>query len=372
MDIPQEILNVFINFSEDDPQTLLNLCLVSRRCASGAQKVLYRSIRITTHSSSVQHGSTCNVDAVSIKLFKTFTQHNPSLAKYVQTFSHHYALPFGDRRYRNLANKSFQLMTNLESLTIFARFSLDLFQGCTFQLKQLFCPLLGPDHTYREKIYHFLSSQPYLKTLYIDMEHSRLPADCCNNLETLWGNQRTIENILPGRSTITCLVWTTQHHDHVAGPLSRISRELSNIHILALGGNAPYPSLTQLVPYMRSLRVLRLVRKPQTNLSGGTYDELGCLPDLVNLRIFVWSARPIGRFDGTEYGQSTVDQGRQRRLVTKWFRDMRVLEAAYFQIAARKDKPKNYLCWRRHEVDPAPVDSHEAVVQHGLAPRFSE
>ncbi|KAF9447478.1 hypothetical protein P691DRAFT_802326 [Macrolepiota fuliginosa MF-IS2] len=373
MDIPQEILHAFIKLSQDDPQTLLSLCLVSWRCVDEAQKMLYKTIVITDESDS-SSTQVPDVVKISTKLFKTLTQYNPPLAKCVKKFVYHPDFPFRDQEYRDLTNKSLRLMTNLESLTIYTPFPPGLFRGCTFRLNEfLFCCVSsGYPYPDREDMCRFLSRQSHLKTLYINMvDDACITLDRRINLETLCGNRLAIETILPGRSTVKYLEWITGREDDLTSPPRLISNELSNIRALTLGGDKPRPLLALLASHMRSLRVLRLIGKPRTNSSDEADNEFECLPDLVNLRIFVWSARSLGKAN-CEYEQGMVNRERQRELVTKWFRNMGILEAAYFQIAPVKDEPRNYLCWRRNEIDPVPVGFYEAVSRYTLMPWFWE
>lgn len=99
-------------------------------------------------------------------------------------------------------------------------------------------------------------------------------------------------------------------------------------------------------------------------------EECELVPDLPNLRIFVWSASISAGLDWDSH--APIPQETQREFAGKWFRDMKMLEVAYFQTCDSRLSPEScYLCWKRDEAEPSWKDFHDAVESHGLTPWFS-
>ena len=85
--IPQEIYDLIIHQAKTDRSTLYNLCLVSSSFLPQAQRTLYHDLNISTDGYSLCSGWRINATQ-AMSLFRTLTELNPALAKYVQSLYH--------------------------------------------------------------------------------------------------------------------------------------------------------------------------------------------------------------------------------------------------------------------------------------------
>jgi len=260
--IPQEIYDLIIHQAKTDRSTLYNLCLVSSSFLPQAQRTLYHDLNISTDGYSLCSGWRINATQ-AMSLFRTLTELNPALAKYVQSLYHRLLSCHGfvERLYWNRFQQTLRLLSNLKRLTITCINPIpDLYTGCSFRLE-----VFGSDRACDEPVMHdatlqHLAAQPDLRSLYawrFCRSEEHLPATYCPNLEALTGDRRTIESILPGRS-VTRLTWIPDSGEDISSPPQSIAVELSNIRILSLGGYFKRLCLRQVIPYLPSLEVLRL------------------------------------------------------------------------------------------------------------------
>ncbi|EKM77715.1 hypothetical protein AGABI1DRAFT_129998 [Agaricus bisporus var. burnettii JB137-S8] len=263
--LPQEILALIVRLLRRNGQALLNLCLTSSCFLGEARNLLYSDIRIRESRFTVSRNNNpipLEV-AKSDKLFVTLTAHNTSLAALVQTFAYLADFPCNNDEYMSLVNRTFRLINNVKHLTLCSDVVIPgLFDGCTFQLESLCCTATDSlKHSAgQNEICRFLSTQPNLKSLLLDWQQSRLPLTLCPKLETIRGGNISIECLLPGRSTVRHLEWIRHEtYRDLPIPIHKLSAELSNMTVLALGGINDRIPLRSLTPYLKSLRVLRLM-----------------------------------------------------------------------------------------------------------------
>lgn len=263
--IPQEIVDEIIQRPENDPNTLCNLCLVARSFLPRAQQILYRDITINLHSYDVPALSKWAVTAErAIEFFETLTTRNNALAEHVQRLYHHHYIRFS-AYYWGLMKRSLRLMVNLQSLvlTSIPEPIIGFFNGCTFRLKNFDCDTLYNDFQTCREITQFFFSQPDIQSLDIcgytrpdePFSGPHLP-----KLETLRGDSCSIENLLPQQPLVTNLSWALSFGERtIRLPTPRIASSLSNIHHFSLAGFSDRPDIGFLIPYLPSVRVLRLV-----------------------------------------------------------------------------------------------------------------
>jgi hypothetical protein len=262
--IPQEINDLIIDQAKADRSTLYSLCLVSRSFLPQTQRTLYRDFNISDDEFALCSASGWIIDATrAMNLFRTLTQHNPSLTKFVQTLYHRFASydHSPNKLYWDLFKQTLQLMVNLKRLTVTCINPIpDLLAGCSFQLE-----VFGNDRACDEPRVHFatlqhLASQPKLRSLYawrFFRHDGHLPIQYCPDLEALTGDRRTLEAILPGRS-VSRLTWIPDSGEDISTPPKRLIVEFANIRIFSLGGFHRRPNIRLLIPYLPSLEVLRL------------------------------------------------------------------------------------------------------------------
>jgi len=198
-----------------------------------------------------------------MSLFRTLTERNPALAKFVHSLYHRLASyhGFAERLYWNRFQQTLRLLSNLKRFTITCINPIpDLYTGCSFKLE-----VFGSDRACDEPAVHdatlqHLAAQPDLRSLYawrFYRSEEHLPITYCPNLEALTGDRRTIEGILPGRS-VTRLTWIPDSGEDILSPPHSIAMELLNIRILSLGGYYQRPCIQRVISYLPSLEVLRL------------------------------------------------------------------------------------------------------------------
>ncbi len=260
--LPPEILGVIIQHTENDRNTLCNLCLVSTSFLLQSQQVLYRDINVAGGKDALVCSGWLISFTRAAELLKTLVKRNSQLAKHVRRLYHHNY--YYNQYYWGLIKQSLRLMVNLKSL-IFTSVDVPvpgLFDDCTFRLEVFGCDWPCSD---TESLYHItrlLSSQIDLTSLYIwgswRSDGSFLEAHDFPKLGVLAGDRRTIESILPGRSMVTQLTWMPSEDEDRSTPPLMITSELSQIRILALGGYHERSDLRYFLPYLSSLQVLRL------------------------------------------------------------------------------------------------------------------
>jgi len=260
--VPQEIYDLIIHQAKTDRATLYNLCLVSGSFLPQAQRALYRDLNISDDGFALCSGWHINTTQ-AMSLFRTLTEHNPALAKFVHSLYHRLASchGFAERLYWNRFQQTLRLLSNLKRLTITCINPIpDLYTGCSFKLD-----VFGSDRACDEPVSHdatlqHLAAQPDLRSLYawrFYRSEEHLPITYCPNLEALTGDRRTIEGILPGRS-VTRLTWIPDSGEDILSPPRSIATELLNIRILSLGGYHKRPCIQRVISYLPSLEVLRL------------------------------------------------------------------------------------------------------------------
>ncbi|KAF9451424.1 hypothetical protein P691DRAFT_807777, partial [Macrolepiota fuliginosa MF-IS2] len=260
--LPQEILNLVVYHARFDHNSLLNLCLTSPFFHHEAQRHLYYELRIANDGRpAIGPSRALTVDvAKAIQLFSTLTQYNTALARHVQIL-YHCVIPQGAcSEYWTLMNKSLILMYNLKKLTLYRRIPPCIFEGCTsFQLRNIECSHPCVDPSFRTAFLDFLATQPNIKSLFMAWDPDiPFPTTHCRNLTSLAGDRCTIEQVLPGREfTIKKLTWVPAREEDPG--VNIIASRLSRIHVLSLGGYHVRPNLISLVPYLRSLQILRLI-----------------------------------------------------------------------------------------------------------------
>ncbi|KAF5354064.1 hypothetical protein D9756_007351 [Leucocoprinus leucothites] len=372
--IPQEIYDIIIDQANPHRSTLYNLCLVSSSFLPQAQRTLYQNLNISDDGFALCSGWL--IDATrAMSLFRTLTEHNPALAKYVHSLYHrlasHHDSP--DSLYWNLFRQALRRLTNLKRLTITCiNPVLDLYTGCSFRLEVFGSDRACDEPVVQEAILQHLAAQPNLRSLYawkLFRHGEHLPLYLCPNLDALTGDRRTIEGILPGRS-VSRLTWIPDSGEDTSSPPLSISAELSNIRILSLGGYYKRPSLRLVIPYLPSLQVLRLFGETREL---DLLDELALIADFSNIRTFIWTAGFATSVKWVYFGDFGDKAGveAQRRLVNGWFLRSRTLETAYFQAHKPRLEPQCYFRWRRGEDEPVEVGYTEAIESHGVVSWYS-
>lgn len=257
MRVPQEIADAIIQYTEDDPTSLCNLCLVSTFFLPKAQRVLYHKIRISGHCHDEHSAWFIDLER-AVTLLETIVEYNQALAKLIQKLYLH--ARHDDSDYVALLHQGLQLMDNLESLTgMIPDFVLS--EDCVFQLKSLEYDETWYDDEGCRQATQFLASQSSLKSLYMwgfPDPTGPLPETFLPNLEAFGGNRHTIARILPGRPLVTTLSWTPVWGEDIFTLPHILTSPLSNIHVLSLGGYHPRPDLRLFLPCLRSLQVLRI------------------------------------------------------------------------------------------------------------------
>ncbi len=265
--IPVEIFCTIIQCAENDLTTLSNLCLTSKTILPEAQRVLYRNIQISNDDSAL-----CldwAIDATrATRLLETITKHNTTLARLPQRLYHR--LVGSDyefsvfRPYWELMKQGVRLMVNLKSLiVIHANPGLSFFGECAFRLEVFGYGRVCDSSQNHHEAVKLLTSQPGLKSLYIWRFPRRDDDSIPGNpkfpqLRALTGDRRTIEHILPGQSSVTKLTWIPDVDEDVSTPPLSVASELLNIRVFSLGGYFRRLTIRHFIPYLQSLRVLRL------------------------------------------------------------------------------------------------------------------
>jgi len=260
--LPPEILGAIIQHAINDPNTLCNLCLVSTSFLPQARRILYHDINVAGGKDALLYSGWLISFPRAAELLKTLIKRNRTLAKHIRRLYHHNY--YYNQYYWDLMKQSLQLMSNLKTL-IFTSVDMPivgLFNHCTFQLEVFGCDSPCKDAESRLEITRLLSSQIDLTSLYIcgcwHSDESFPEAHNFPGLGALAGDRHTIESILPGRSSVTQLTWIPSEDEDCTTPPLMITSELSDIRILALGGYYERPDLRFILPYLPSLRVLRL------------------------------------------------------------------------------------------------------------------
>lgn len=262
--IPQEIFDLIVYHSRYDHNALYDLCLVSSYFKHEAQRLLYYELRISNDGRPTMGSRAITVDVPSAtKLFLTLTQYNPTLSTHTRILYHCIIGHENDPEYWRLLNQSLISMINLQKITLYRYVPSSIFQDCkTFRLQNLECSHSCSMPSFRSSILDFLDVQPKLESLFIVWDRdTSFPSTLCRNLKLLAGDRYTIERILPGREdSITKLTWVPARDEYWHNSnLDIVTSGLSNIQVLSLGGYHPRPHLGILVPYLPSLRILRLI-----------------------------------------------------------------------------------------------------------------
>lgn len=213
---PQEILVLIIRLLRRDVEALLNLCLISSDFIGEARNLFYSQIKIVKKRRPLSRKRNSIMISLDVKnsdkLFMTLTTHNTSLAARVKSFAYLAKFPCNNEEYMDLVNRTFKSIINLKHLVLYSDIiTPGLFNGCAFKLESLFCFATRSlaQAAGQDEISRFLSSQPDLKSLFLDWKASPLlPLTLCPNLETLHGGHRLVMRLLPGRSTVRHLEWT--------------------------------------------------------------------------------------------------------------------------------------------------------------------
>ncbi|KAF9453157.1 hypothetical protein P691DRAFT_100329 [Macrolepiota fuliginosa MF-IS2] len=350
--IPQEIVELIIQFAAVDGWALPNLCLVSSRFLIGSQKHLYR--RIDFIEPRFWGGRPLeDIWKVSVEqglLFLiTITRLNPSLAQHLRIFYFNPSFQFRDRIFWEFINRGLRVMTNLKTLIFTSVESSGmprmrtLLWKCRFQLEEF----RWNDFKFRDPkgdLAFFLSFQPELKVLSI-ISYDSLPPHVCPKLEKVIGYRKSVENMLLGRS-VTRLEWLAradwwdQHRDK---PPDEITKELSQLTSLIYGGyHIQRSGLELVIPHLKSLEVLHLV---------GFYSEyeFAHLVKLEKLRVFIWTSAYPG--DDQQSRLEVLTPG-----VPGLFRNMKNLHSVYVNHCGGRHTPKNYLYWTSADVEAVTVD----------------
>ncbi|KAJ3576825.1 hypothetical protein NP233_g156 [Leucocoprinus birnbaumii] len=373
--IPQEIYDLIIYHAKPDLASLYTLCLVSSTFLPQAQRTLYKDLNISDDEFALCSGWLIDAKRARL-LFRTLTNHNPSLCKYVRSLYHRLASHQDtiDRLYWKLFQQTLQLLTHLKRLTITCINPLpDLYAECSFHLE-----VFGSDRACDEPAVHeatlkHLASQKKLRSLYawrlFREEGEKLPIWFCPDLEALTGDRKTIEGILPGRS-VSRLTWIPDADEDSLTPPLRIATEFSNLRVLSLGGYYKRPCLRVVIPYLPSLEVLRLFGETrEMNL----LDELALISGLSNLRVFIWTAGFATSVKWLYFGNLGDKAGIevQHKLVNDWFFKSRTLEMAYFHAHKPRLQAQAYFRWKRGEDEPTEVSYNEAVESHDVVSWYS-
>ncbi|KAF7760298.1 hypothetical protein Agabi119p4_10974 [Agaricus bisporus var. burnettii] len=348
-DLPQELCNRIIRFFRYDRRTLLRLCLTSVRFVDEAQSYIYTKLTFNTIKPKF---------ARAPKLLLTLTVHNPSLAKYVNTFCYDIWLQKDGPVYEDL-RRALRLMINVTWLEMKTTIPQGFFDGCTFQLRHFRCAFASSDTT---AIYKMLSTQPSLRSLYIDYFHRDFPSNCCLNINRLCVEDwRSVVQILPGRSIkVLELLKVESFFDSV--PPS-ITTQLGNLTHLTFKTNAPYEFLESVAPYLTGLIVLRIIGKDRvarsrTNIAGKP--EILC--KLTNLKIFVWSLDVTPSFHRITEEEADELYDTLWDPVELWFKEMPKLEEVYILNFDWEDPGnENYYSHWIRGVGPTTVEATTAL-----------
>ncbi|EKM77545.1 hypothetical protein AGABI1DRAFT_130241 [Agaricus bisporus var. burnettii JB137-S8] len=327
-DLPQELCNRIVRFFRHDRQTLLKLCLTSVRLVNEAQSYIYAALIID----NIKFPTTIYK---SFNLLLTLTVHNPSLAKYVDAFGYRIQrLPEDHAVYEKLRH-AIRLMVNvtwLEINTTIPHSPQGFFDGCTFRLRHFRCQFASSD---KPAIYKMLSTQPSLRSLYIDEFDQDFPSDCCLKLNRLCVEDwRSIEQILPGRSILGLELLPIEGLMPVV-PFSgsvppSITTQLGNLTHLTFRTDTPYDFLEIMGPHLTRLMILRIIGRDLKNESRKNIakkPEILC--KLTNLKIFIWSLEIY-----CDYRNMTSEEVCELYNVLwdpleLWFRELPKLKAVY-------------------------------------------
>ncbi|EKM77553.1 hypothetical protein AGABI1DRAFT_130248 [Agaricus bisporus var. burnettii JB137-S8] len=315
-DLPQELCNRIIQFFRYDRRTLLRLCLTSVRFVDEAQSYIYTKLTFNTIKPKF---------ARAPKLLLTLTVHNPSLAKYVNTFCYDIWLQKDGPVYEDL-RRALRLMINVTWLEMKTTIPQGFFDGCTFQLRHFRCAFA---HSDTRAIYKMLSTQPSLRSLYIDYFHRDFPSNCCLNLNRLciedWCG---VVQILPGRSIKVLELLQVEPFFKSVPP--SITTQLGNLTHLTFKTNAPYEFLESVAPYLTGLIVLRIIGKDRVARSRTNIAEKPeILCKLTNLKIFVWSLDVTPSFHRITEEEADELYDTLWDPVELWFKEMPKLEEVY-------------------------------------------
>lgn len=234
--LPQEILDVIIKHAKNDRKILMRLCLVSRSFLPESQRMLYSDILLSGIAREVPMGP-----PKSVQFFTTLTQYNPSLARHVRSFSYYVNGPPRGPQYWSLMNEGLRLTINLKSFTLHGTYlplMTTLFDNCSLQLHEFsWTNYIYNPHDNGNDVRQFLATQHELRSLSAPVPGASLSPTICPKLETLTGNQRTMVNVLPGRSSIKKVIWETDDNEgNLFTRTSLVSDGLSHVQVFVMGG----------------------------------------------------------------------------------------------------------------------------------------
>jgi hypothetical protein len=254
--IPPELYRPIVLHLHRDRPSLLAVSLASRTLNAEGQRVLYRTMDI---SSDAQTTHTL--------FLKTILSH-VRLALLVKE----YRQPKNILRSRedplwDLLHRGLQAMVNLKRLFLEAPSygcpSLDIVRGCTFQLDLLQWYNASDLNEEEPEFLEFLASQPRLRSLSIRLKNisTPIPPSICPTLEILHGDQVAMKAFLPERRIASlALTWMPNPNEPFDNcNFAILSQSLKELKFLSWGGFCDRPSLNILCPHLQSLEVLELV-----------------------------------------------------------------------------------------------------------------
>ena len=254
--VPPELYRSIVFHLHQDRPTLLAVSLASRTLNAEGQRVLYRTIDISSDAQTTH------------TLFLKTILSQDRLAMFVEE----YRQPKNILRSRedllwDLLHRGFQAMINLKRLFLEAPSygcpSPDILRGCTIQL-DLFQWYNASDLNEEEpEFFEFLASQTRLRTLSVRLNNTStpIPPSTCSTLEILHGDQGAMKAFLPERRIASlALTWMPNPHKPFDNcNFASLSQSLKEVKFLSWGGFCDRPSLDLLCPHLQSLEVLELV-----------------------------------------------------------------------------------------------------------------
>lgn len=263
---PQELINIFIEFSEGDLPTLVCLCLVSRACYCVVRPLLYRKV--------IAASSFNRRVVVGKKLFGAITS-SPQFASYVHEFTLHpdcfcRELSMSMPCLLDVLHETLASMIRLRKLCIVFQDGCDdefpvdaVLVGHDFQLTEFFWRDFRWYVQQQAQLGEFLAFQPRIRTMEIvsgpDATPSSfdVPSTACPNLETFSGNFLYFKALAPTRP-ITNFIWNGVSHVPTA-VIDEMSTSFSKLRVLIFHEGFPNDlDLRLLTSHLNSLEVLHL------------------------------------------------------------------------------------------------------------------
>lgn len=265
--IPQELINLVIEYSEDDLRTLFRLCLVSQACYSAARPLLYRKVK--TVSSRVPKTTT-----LGRVLFSAISS-DSQLASYVREltldadcYSREAKVPMP--AVLTLLHRTLNSMFRLKKHRLVfpdqceEEFPIDpTLLGHKFQLEEFYWRDFRWYISTAPQLHEFLASQSRIKTLELvsgpDTTFPTFPIapTACSDLQTFSGNFQYFQELAPTRSIVN-FVWSGVSPVPPSA-LESLAPSFSRLRLLIFHEGFPNElDLAILTTHLNSLEVLHL------------------------------------------------------------------------------------------------------------------